>query len=55
MISSVRRWSKKVDAAVKAAMRDAGIDDSRVPFINLHNQDALLTIESVREAQSRGH
>jgi ring-opening amidohydrolase-like protein len=45
---------EKVAAAVKAAMRDAGIDDpSDVHYVQ--TKTPLLTIESVREAQSRGH
>jgi ring-opening amidohydrolase-like protein len=45
---------EKVAAAVKAAMRAAGIDDpSDVHYVQ--TKTPLLTIESVREAQSRGH
>src|SRR5919198_678885 len=45
---------EKVAAAVKTAMRAAGIDDpSDVHYVQ--TKTPLLTIESVREAQSRGH
>jgi barbiturase len=45
---------EKVAAAVKAAMRAAGINDpSDVHYVQ--TKTPLLTIESVREAQSRGH
>jgi cyanuric acid amidohydrolase len=44
---------EKVAAAVKAAMRDAGIDDpSDVHYVQ--TKTPLLTIESVREAEARG-
>jgi cyanuric acid amidohydrolase len=43
-----------VAAAVKAAMRDAGIDDpADVHYVQ--TKTPLLTIESVRDAESRGH
>ena len=45
---------EKVAAAVKAAMRAAGIDDpADVHYVQ--TKTPLLTIESVREAESRGH
>src|SRR5437660_9366963 len=45
---------EKVAQAVQAAMRDAGIDDaSDVHYVR--TKTPLLTIDSVREAQSRGH
>ncbi|TMJ68655.1 MAG: ring-opening amidohydrolase [Alphaproteobacteria bacterium] len=45
---------EKVAQAVQAAMRDAGIDDaSDVHYVQ--TKTPLLTIDSVREAQSRGH
>jgi barbiturase len=45
---------EKVAQAVKEAMRDAGIDDARdVHYVQ--TKTPLLTIESVRDAQSRGH
>jgi barbiturase len=44
----------KVAAAVRTAMREAGIDDpSDVHYVQ--TKTPLLTIESVREAQARGH
>jgi barbiturase len=44
---------KKVADAVKAAMRDAGIDDPKdVHYVQ--TKTPLLTIDSVREAESRG-
>jgi ring-opening amidohydrolase-like protein len=44
---------KKVADAVKAAMRDAGIDDVKdVHYVQ--TKTPLLTIDSVRDAQSRG-
>jgi cyanuric acid amidohydrolase len=44
---------EKVAAAVKAAMRDAGIDDPNdVHYVQ--TKTPLLTIESVREAERRG-
>ena len=44
---------KKVADAVKAAMRDAGIDDIKdVHYVQ--TKTPLLTIDSVRDAQSRG-
>jgi ring-opening amidohydrolase-like protein len=44
---------EKVAAAVKAAMRDAGIDDpSDVHYVQ--TKTPLLTIESVRDAEARG-
>src|SRR5258708_5289450 len=43
-----------VAPAVKEAIRDAGIDDARdVHYVQ--TKTPLLTIESVRDAQSRGH
>jgi barbiturase len=45
---------EKVAAAVKAAMRDAGIDDpADVHYVQ--TKTPLLTVDSVREAESRGH
>ena len=45
---------EKVAAGVKAAMRDAGIDDpADVHYVQ--TKTPLLTIDSVRDAQSRGH
>src|SRR5262245_22599698 len=45
---------EKVANAVRAAMRDAGIDDPKdVHYVQ--TKTPLLTIESVREAASRGH
>jgi cyanuric acid amidohydrolase len=45
---------EKVAAAVKAAMRDAGIDNpADVHYVQ--TKTPLLTIESVQDAQSRGH
>jgi cyanuric acid amidohydrolase len=45
---------EKVAEAVKAAMRDAGIDDPKdVHYVQ--TKTPLLTIESVRDAESRGH
>jgi barbiturase len=45
---------EKVAAAVRAAMRDAGIDDpAEVHYVQ--TKTPLLTIESVQDAQSRGH
>src|ERR1700736_4630975 len=45
---------EKVAKAVKAAMRDAGISDpSDVHYVQ--TKTPLLTIESVRDAESRGH
>ena len=45
---------EKVAEAVKAAMRDAGISDpSDVHYVQ--TKTPLLTIESVRDAESRGH
>jgi barbiturase len=45
---------QKVAAGVKAAMRDAGIDDpADVHYVQ--TKTPLLTIDSVRDAQSRGH
>ena len=45
---------EKVAAGVKAAMRDAGIDDpADVHYVQ--TKTPLLTINSVRDAQSRGH
>jgi cyanuric acid amidohydrolase len=45
---------EKVAAAVKAAMRDAGIDDPEdVHYVQ--TKTPLLTIDSVRDAESRGH
>src|SRR5262249_15981096 len=45
---------EKVADAVRAAMRDAGIDDPKdVHYVQ--TKTPLLTIESVREAASRGH
>jgi len=45
---------EKVAQAVQAAMRDAGIDDAGdVHYVQ--TKTPLLTIDSVREAQSRGH
>jgi cyanuric acid amidohydrolase len=45
---------EKVAEAVKAAMRDAGISDpSEVHYVQ--TKTPLLTIESVRDAESRGH
>ena len=44
---------EKVAAAVKAAMQDAGIDDPKdVHYVQ--TKTPLLTIESVRDAESRG-
>src|SRR2546421_6493885 len=44
---------EKIAAAVKAAMRDAGIDDPNdVHYVQ--SKTPLLTIESVREAERRG-
>jgi ring-opening amidohydrolase-like protein len=44
---------EKVAAAVKAAMRDAGIDDPQdVHYVQ--TKTPLLTIDSVRDAESRG-
>src|SRR3989440_4712333 len=44
---------EKVAAAVKAAMRDAGIDDPRdVHYVQ--TKTPLLTVESVRDAERRG-
>ena len=44
---------EKVAAAVKAAMRDAGIDDpADVHYVQ--TKTPLLTIESVRDAERRG-
>jgi barbiturase len=44
---------EKVAAAVRAAMRDAGIDDpTDVHYVQ--TKTPLLTIESVRDAESRG-
>jgi barbiturase len=44
---------EKVAAGVKAAMRDAGIDDPKdVHYVQ--TKTPLLTVETVREAQSRG-
>lgn len=44
---------EKVAAAVKAAMKDAGIDDPKdVHYVQ--TKTPLLTIESVRDAESRG-
>lgn len=44
---------EKVAAAVKSAMRDAGIDDAKdVHYVQ--TKTPLLTIESVRDAESRG-
>ena len=44
---------EKVAAAVKAAMRDAGIDDPKdVHYVQ--TKTPLLTIESVRDAETRG-
>ena len=44
---------EKVAAGVKAAMREAGIDDPKdVHYVQ--TKTPLLTIETVREAQSRG-
>lgn len=44
---------EKVAAAVKAAMRDAGIDDAKdVHYVQ--TKTPLLTIDSVRDAESRG-
>ncbi len=45
---------EKVAQAVKEAMRDAGIDDARDGHY-VQTKTPLLTIESVRDAQSRGH
>src|SRR4029450_510480 len=43
----------KVAAAVKAAMRDAGIDDPKdVHYVQ--TKTPLLTIDSVRDPESRG-
>src|SRR5713101_6403057 len=45
---------EKVAAAVKAAMRDAGISDpSEVHYVQ--TKTPLLTIDSVRDAERRGH
>ena len=45
---------EKVAAGVKAAMHDAGIDDpADVHYVQ--TKTPLLTIDSVRDAQSRGH
>jgi barbiturase len=45
---------KKVAEAVKAAMRDAGIDDAAdVHYVQ--TKTPLLTIDSVRDAHTRGH
>jgi cyanuric acid amidohydrolase len=45
---------EKVADGVRAAMRDAGIDDpSDVHYVQ--TKTPLLTIESVRDAESRGH
>jgi barbiturase len=45
---------EKVAAGVKAAMRDAGIENpADVHYVQ--TKTPLLTIESVREAESRGH
>src|ERR1700728_3803668 len=45
---------EKVAAAVKAAMHDAGIEDpADVHYVQ--TKTPLLTIESVQDAQSRGH
>jgi cyanuric acid amidohydrolase len=45
---------EKVAEAVRAAMRDAGIDDAKdVHYVQ--TKTPLLTIESVRDAESRGH
>jgi len=45
---------EKVAAAVNDAMRDAGIDDPKdVHYVQ--TKTPLLTIESVRDAESRGH
>ena len=45
---------EKVAAGVKAAMRDAGINDpADVHYVQ--TKTPLLTIDSVRDAQSRGH
>jgi cyanuric acid amidohydrolase len=45
---------EKVAAAVKAAMRDAGITDpADVHYVQ--TKTPLLTIDSVRDAESRGH
>ncbi len=45
---------EKVAAAVKLAMRDAGIDDPKdVHYVQ--TKTPLLTIDSVRDAESRGH
>jgi len=45
---------EKVAAGVKAAMKDAGIDDpADVHYVQ--TKTPLLTIESVRDAESRGH
>src|SRR6266403_345235 len=45
---------EKVAAAVKAAMRDAGIlDPANVHYVQ--TKTPLLTIDSVRDAESRGH
>src|SRR5467141_2842782 len=45
---------EKVAAAVKAAMRDAGISDpAEVHYVQ--TKTPLLTIDSVRDAESRGH
>jgi ring-opening amidohydrolase-like protein len=45
---------EKVAEAVKAAMHDAGIDDPKdVHYVQ--TKTPLLTIESVRDAESRGH
>jgi barbiturase len=45
---------EKVAAAVKAAMRDAGIEDpADVHYVQ--TKTPLLTIESVQDAESRGH
>src|SRR2546421_5704145 len=45
--------AEKIAAAVKAAMRDAGIDDpSDVHYVQ--TKTPLLTIESVRDAERRG-
>jgi barbiturase len=45
---------EKVAAGVKAAMRDAGIDDpADVHYVQ--TKTPLLTIDAVRDAESRGH
>src|SRR5262249_34918260 len=45
---------EKVADGVRAAMRDAGIDDPKdVHYVQ--TKTPLLTIESVRDAESRGH